>query len=163
MGSFFNKNKPIYEIFTGNETDDEIVKQINGIRTINHRLSSRTRRQWLLNSAFARGQQFMILRRNEDRLVQPRVPGNRKLVMDNLIGPWKEAMIANLVTAIPLFEAIPSTHDADSVSAARLGSDLLNYYWEDWSFILQYITLSGYLADFGNAFIFLFAKIFTFF
>ena len=152
---FFRKNKnAAIEAFTGTEDDGELVQQINGKVATHHQLTHRTRRQWMLNAAFFRGQQFMVLCRNEDRLFQLQAPHGRKQVMDNLMGPWKDQIIANMTMATPVFEGVPTTNDADSVSAARMGSKLLNFYWEDWNFILQFIQLNGYLVDFGNAFVF---------
>lgn len=141
--------------FKGTEDDNELVTQINSRREVYLEESRTTRRQWLQNAAFARSQQWSILHRTEDRLITLQEPGKKRMITLDLIGPWKEHMIANMVTAQPKYEAIPANTDAEAVSAARLGTDILMYYWESWQFSLQYIELCGYLIDFGSAFIYL--------
>lgn len=113
------------------------------------------RRQWLINAAFARGQQFSVLHRTEDRLIDLQEPGRRKQITDDLIGPWVEHQIANMVTAMPTFEVIPSSLGSDSVQAARAGSALLAHYWDDWRFAVHYINHSSNLLNFGNSLVYL--------
>lgn len=141
--------------FRGDEEDDAIATQINTRYSRYLDESRTTRRQWLQNAAFTRMQQWSILHRTEDRLITLQEPGKKRMITVDLIGPWKEHMIANMVMAQPKYEAIPSNTDAESVSAARLGTDLLTYYWETWQFLLQYIELCGYMIDFGSGFIYL--------
>lgn len=141
--------------FTGDEDDTTIAAEIEE-RCSWYESETRTlRRQWLINSAFARGQQFSLLHRTEDRLVNLNLPPGRKQVQVDMIGPWKEHMIANMIKVSPAFEAIPETMDGADVTAARFGTSLLDYYWENWRFIEQYIQICNYLMDFGNAFIYL--------
>jgi len=140
--------------FTGNEDDDELIAEINNRRDNYLRETRSTRRQWLVNAAFARGHQWSRLHRTDDRLVDLKEPGQKRMITVDLIGPWKEHMTANMVTAQPMYEVIPSNTEPEAVSAARLGKDLLIYYWESWQFVLQYIDICNYILDFGNAFLY---------
>ncbi len=74
------------------------------------------------------------------------------MVTDDMIGVWKEHMIANIVTALPQFEAQPDGYSGEQILSARMGSLLLQHYWDDWHFIEQFIQLAGYIIDFANAF-----------
>ena len=134
-------------------TDEaELVKSITSKRSWFMGATRNMRRQWLINAAFSRGQQYVGLMRTEDRLIALQPPGGRKMVTDDMIGVWKEHMTANIVTALPQFEAQPDGYSGDQILAARLGSLLLQHYWDDWVFIKQFIQIAGYIIDFGNAF-----------
>lgn len=140
---------------TGKETDTEIIRDILNKRAWYFEETRVTRRQWLINAAFARSQQWTVLHRTEDRLIFLSEPPGRKQVTVDMIRPWKTHMIANLTLAMPMFQAQPNSLDGAAVSAARVGSGLLQHYWENWIFELDYITLMGYLIDFANAFVYL--------
>ena len=140
---------------TGKESETEIVAAIENRYNWFMTETQSIRRQWLVNAAMARGQQFSILHPNRDTLITLQEPPGRKQVMVDVIGPWKDHMTANLTRALPAFEAIPETMDGKDVSAARTGTALLDYYWENWRFIEDYITISSYIMDFGNAFVYL--------
>jgi hypothetical protein len=155
------KEKEKEAFVLGKETDSELVTLINTRYKRWLDESRNARRQWMMNSAFVRGQQFSLLHRTEDRLLTLKAPPGRILVMDNMIGPWRDHMVANMATAIPSFEAIPANQDSDAVSAARLSSQLLTYYWHAWKFSEKYIKLNTYLVDFANAFVFLNYKVNT--
>jgi len=145
----------VFNIFDGTEEHDIIGAGVEA-KFIWHRdATKRTRRQWLVNAAFARSQQFSVLHRTEDRLVTPVQPGKRKQVTVDKIGPWKKRRIANLVTATPVFKAQPNNLDQDSVSAARVGSQLLAYYFYTWRYMEMYIKQMGYNVDFANHFVYL--------
>jgi hypothetical protein len=135
--------------------DKEIIAVVNDNYTWYMNASRDTRRQWLVNSAFTRGQQWSILHRNEDRLVNLAAPPGRKQIMVDKIGTWKEHTVANIVSAVPMFQAQPTNNDTGSVASARAASSLLTYYWDDWRFDVQKIQMAGYMVDFGNAFVFL--------
>lgn len=138
------------------ESDDTaIVANINGKYSWYIEASKEIRRQWLRNSAFARGQQYFILHRTDDRIIDIVPKNGRKAVMVDKIGTWKDHTVANIIQAVPMFEAIPENNDTESVASARAGTALLRYYWDDWKFDLQLITLATYLVDFGNAFVFI--------
>ena len=140
---------------TKDTSDDTLIEVVKNRCTWFANETQTMRRQWLINAAFARTQQYSILHGTEDRLLYLQEPPGRKQVTVDLIGPWKEHMIANLTTAIPRFEGVPSSLDGDAVSAARFATALLSHYWENWEFALQYITICSYLMDFGSAFVFI--------
>ena len=48
-----------------------------------------------------------------DRIVDLVEPGRRKQVTDDLIGPWVEHMVANMVTALPIFDVVPPDLNAE--------------------------------------------------
>ena len=141
--------------FTGKEKPDDIVASIQGkLRNVLDDTRT-TRRQWLINAAFARSQQWTILRRTEDRLVNLAAPPGRKHVTDDMIRPAKKHFIANMVVATPQFKAVPENlQDSKAITAARFGSSLLSHYWDSWKFVLDYINLLVYIYDFGNAYIY---------
>jgi len=142
--------------FTGKEDKPEIVQEIqNKINTWID--DTRTiRRQWLINSAFARSQQWCILRDTEDQLVNLAAPPGRKQITDDMIKPAKKHFIANMIVATPRFKAIPENlMNSDAISAARVGSALLSHFWDSWKFILDYIQLLSYTFDFGNCYIYI--------
>jgi len=144
-------------VLDGSESDSEIVSNIEAKVSWFMRTTRDQRRQWLINSAFARGQQFSVLHRNDDRLIQLQAPGKRKQVMDDMIGPWVEHTVANMVTAMPEFEGVPANMDPDSVRSARVATGLLAYYRgsKEWSFTNQYVMQSTNVVEFGNAFSYL--------
>jgi len=160
--AFYNKvkrakvipDKKVLGIIRGDENDDAIIDTVNNRLAVFKRQSTSIRRQWLINSAMVRGQQFSVLHRSEDRLINLQAPPGRKLIMDNMITPWRDHMIANMAMALPEFEGIPANWDSQSVTAARFAGALLNHYWDQWYFLYQYVQLSGYLIDFGNSFIY---------
>lgn len=141
--------------FTGKESDETIASSIAERRKWFMRQTHTLRRQWMLNAAFARGQQFSILHPTQDKLIYLQEPPGRKQVQVDVVGPWKEHMIANFTRAMPRFEAVPETMDSADVSGARMGNALLDYYWENWQFADDYITITNYILDFGNAFAYL--------
>lgn len=141
--------------FRGNEDDAKVAMDVVAKRNWGYNTTRTTRRQWLINGAFARSQQWSILHRTEDRLIYLQQPPGRKQVTIDVISPWKEHMIASLVTAMPKFEAVPENLDSENVSAARFGNALIQHYWDSWRFINMYITICNYLLDFGNAFVYL--------
>jgi hypothetical protein len=134
---------------------DELVSSVTKKREWFMSATRTMRRQWLINAAFSRGQQYVQLMRTEDRLIALQPPGGRKMVTDDMIGVWKDHMTANIVTALPQFEAQPDGYSGEQILAARFGTLLLNHYWEDWRFIEQFIQIAGYILDFGNAFTFM--------
>ncbi len=143
------------ELLTGTEKDGEIVSNVRGKITCWENESRDTRRQWMLNSAFARGQQYSVFARNEDRLISVPLPPGRKQVMDDMIGPWKVRRIADMVIAEPEPTVIPALRrDSKSITAARRGKELLEYYRTEWRFQERYIQISGYLIDFANCFVY---------
>lgn len=139
-------------ILTADAPDSEIVANVKNKRMWFMDATRTMRRQWLINAAFARGQQFSILHRTEDRIIDLVDPGRRKQVTDDMIGPWREHMVANMVTATPAFEVIPSSLSTDAVQAARTGSALLSHYYDDWRFSVQYIAHANNILNFGNSF-----------
>jgi len=143
------------QAFSGKEDDDYIAEEIESRRTTFLTETVTMRRQWLLEGAFARGQQFNILHSTEDRLIHLQEPPGRKQIQVDVIGPWIEHMVAKLTQAMPKFEAMPEDMDASSVSAARMGNALLGYYWDNWRFSEDYINLATLVINFGNAFIYL--------
>lgn len=114
--------------------------------------TAQMRKQWLINSAFARGQQYCVYSATEDRLLYLQEPTSRPLFQVDMISPWKEHMIASITRAMPKPEAMPSTTDPSDVSAARLADSLLNHYWHAWRFIELYIQTVNGVLDFGNYF-----------
>ena len=149
VGSYYG------QAFTGEEDNDTIAAGIND-RKNKYLIETKVlRRQWLINSAMARGHQFSYLHRTQDRLINLQELPGRKQVQVDLIKPWKEHMIASLTRAMPKFEAIPETTDSSSISGARMGTSLLDYYWDTWRFITQYITICNGMMDFGNMFVYL--------
>jgi hypothetical protein len=135
--------------------DSALVENVKGKKDWYVQESRATRRQWLINAAFSRGQQFSILHKNDDKLLELREPPGRKQVMIDKIGPWKKNMVANLVAALPVFNAQPTSLDGDDVSASRAADGLLTYYWQHWKFQLDAIKVAAHLCDFGNAYIYL--------
>jgi len=138
--------------FTDDMADADVLAAIDNRLKMFYDETSAVRRQWLVNSAFCRGQQFCVLHRSEDRLIYPQAPPGRKQVTIDMIGPWKEHMIASLTQAMPKPDAMPATTDADDVSASRLANGLLDHYWHDWRFIERFIEIAVNLMDFGNVF-----------
>ncbi len=150
-----DNSKNIGKLLTTDTGESEIISNINNKYTWYLEVSKPIRRQWLVNSAFTRGHQFHILHRDDDRLIEMvALPGRKKIIVDK-IGTWKEHTVANIIAAVPMFEAIPENNDTESVASARAGTALLRYYWDDWRFDVQKIELAGYLVDFGNAFVFI--------
>lgn len=142
-------------ILTGKEKDEEIASFIRDKISIYDDQNKRTARQWLLNAAFARGNQWSVLHDTEDRLINSRKPAGRKLVTDDMVGAWKEYVVANLTIAQPVWETVPKGIKNNDIMAARTGNDILKAYWDEWRFIEKQIELAGYLVDFCNAIILL--------
>jgi len=155
---FARRDKEPENVLTGKERSGEFVEDISGKLERFQRLTRDMRRQWLVNSAMRRGQQFAVLHRNEDRIINLASPLKRKQVMENRIGGWCDHMIANMAMAIPDFEGIPETNDPEAVTSARVASILLKHYWDEWRFLEKYIKICSYTLDFGNAFVFLNAE-----
>lgn len=143
--------KKLSSIIVGNPDDDEIVKNVEQKIDVFMRENRNTRRQWLVNAAFSRGQQFCVLHNTDDRLMYMKAQPGRKLIMDDRIGPWKEYSVSSIVAALPEFQAEPESLDSDAIQSARVGSGLLEHYWREWQFKSKYITLAGHMQDFGNA------------
>ncbi len=143
----------IHELLSGKESEGEIVENIRGKIARWENESRESRRQWLLNAAFARGQHFNVFARTQDRLVRTPTPPGRKQITDDMVGEWKLRQIANMTIAMPRPSVIPNPkRDRKSVTAARYGEALLDYYRDEWRFIERYIALCGGLIDFGNMF-----------
>ena len=147
--------RKLYVLPTG-ATEDTIKEFIRQRLSMFDLQNSRTRRQWLVNSAFSRGQQWSVLDSTEDRLINFK-PSNedRKLITDDMIGPWKKHIVANMTIAKPVWEVQPQSLQYDSIMTARTANDVLDYYWNEWKFAVQQIALSNYLTDFGNGIIYL--------
>lgn len=146
-----NAQAKLASILVGKLTDDEIVANVTQKIDRFMKENRNTRRQWMINAAFTRGQQFAVLHQTEDKLLYMRPQPGRKLIMDDKIGPWKDYSTASIVAALPEFKAEPDSLDGNSVQSARVGSGLLEHYWREWRFKSKYITLAGYMQDFGNA------------
>ena len=144
-------NKHIATLLIGNPSDEEILVNLEGKYSHYIQKSRRIRRQWLINAAFARSQQFCILHDTDDRLVYLSAPEGKKLITDDKISPWKERTAANIVAAIPEFTAEPENIEGSAVMSARMSSALLEHYWRDWNFKSKFIGLANHLIDFGNA------------
>ncbi len=143
----------IHELLSGKESEGEVVENIRGKIARWENDSRESRRQWLLNAAFARGQHFNVFARTQDRLVRTPTPPGRKQITDDMVGEWKLRQVANMTTAMPRPSVIPNPkRDRKSVTAARYGEALLDYYRDEWRFIERYIALCGGLIDFGNMF-----------
>ena len=92
--SFINK---LVNKFTGKEAPPEIVQSIQQkLRNVLDDTHA-TRRQWLINAAFSRSQQWSVLHRTEDRLVNPVAPPGRKHVTDDMVKPAKKHLILLLM------------------------------------------------------------------
>ncbi len=143
------------DILLPNDTDDEIIENVNTKIQRYMQFSRRLRRQWLVNAAMARGNQFSVLYGTESHLIQlPETSGRRK-VQDDMISPWIQHMVANMMMARPDYEAIPENRNTDSVTAARMATNVLRYYWDDWRFIEKDVMINIFLLIFGNAFCFI--------
>lgn len=143
----------IMAAFAPDTPESEIIESILHKRDALQNQLRDTYRQWLINSAFSRGQQFHILHRNEDRLIRLKEPRGRKQVMDDMVGPWKRHQMSNIVMAMPAFECVPVNENSQQRTVARFGTHLLTHYLDTWEFTSQYIDMAAYLIDFGNAFI----------
>ncbi len=109
----------IHELLSGKESEGEIVENIRGKIARWENESRESRRQWLLNAAFARGQHFNVFARTQDRLVRTSTPPGRKQCTDDMVGEWKLRQIANMTTAMPRPSVIPNPkRDRKSVTAA---------------------------------------------
>lgn len=140
------------DVFLKTDTDEEVTARID-MKLEKYEKDSRDfRHQNLLNSAFARGNQWCTLNKRRGVLVSYDDPNQRRRVTDDLISPWKAHTIANMTTALPEFTAVPDgERNSTSVIGARVGTKLLSYYWDAWKFIELYIQMSGYCIDTGNA------------
>jgi len=146
----------IYKDLIGkDDTDTEIVENVNGKIARWTEESTPSREQWMVNAAFARGQHYNLFTKSRDRLINIPAPAGRKQITDDMIGEWKLRQVANMVTATPFPQVIPSKgRDGKSVIAARYGESLLDYYRDEWDFKKRYIALCGSMVDFGNVFAF---------
>ena len=140
-------------VLTGKEPDAEIIEFIRQKISTYDDQNKRTARSWLLTASFARSKQWSVLHDVDDRLIHSRKPAGRKLVTDDMIGPWKEHVVANLTIAQPVWETVPKGIKNTDIMASRTGNDILTAYWDEWRFIEKQIEMAGYLVDFANALI----------
>lgn len=136
-------------------SEAEVVHNIRGKISKWMDESRPSREQWMLNAAFARGQHYNAFTRTRDRVINVPAPPGRKQITDDMIGEWKLRQVANMTTATPYPEPIPTMgNERMSVTAARKAASLLDYYRDEWEFTRKYIELCGAMIDFGNVFAF---------
>lgn len=142
-------------VLTGKEPIPEIESHIRDKIEMYHQQNNDTYRQWLLNAAFGRGQQWGVIgaRSNVWEAVTP--PDGLNYVTDDMITPWKNAMVANLSIGRPAWEAVPNSLAPDATMSARTANDLLDALWDEWRFIEKEIEGNEYLMDFANFLIFI--------
>ncbi len=140
---------------TGKEPYPEIIDHIKTKIAIYNEQNNKTYRQWLLNAAFSRGQQWGVIGRQSNVFESLTPPSGLNYVTDDMIGPWKKATVANLSIGKPLWEAVPKSLAPDAIMAARTANDILDAYWDEWRFIEKEITGNGFLIDFANFLIFI--------
>ena len=124
------------DILLKTDTDDELVSNIDMKVKKWYHESYEIRRQNIINASFARSNQWSVLRKRSDQLIALPEVGSRRKITDDMIGPWKEHTIANMTTALPEFDVVPDGERSSlSVTASRMGTDLLMYYWYAWKFL----------------------------
>lgn len=147
--------KPEVFLLTGKEDDEFIAEHIRSKITQYDSDNKQTARQWMVNAAMARGNQFSVLHEHDDRLIQLKPPPGRKMIMDDMIGPWKEHIIANLTVTRPEWEPIPETYGYVDIMAAGVARDLLAYLWDAWEFQVQQIDIASNIVVYANCIVLL--------
>ncbi|KKL52487.1 hypothetical protein LCGC14_2284970, partial [marine sediment metagenome] len=140
---------------TGKEPFPEIIDHIK-TKIVRYNEQNRTTyRQWVLNTAFACGQQWGVVGKSSNVFESLIPPSGLSYIIDDMIGPWKRAMVANLSIGKPLWEAVPKSLAPDAIMAARTAQDILDGYWDEWRFVEKEIDGNGFLIDFANFLIFI--------
>ena len=151
-----NQDKYTSKLFlTGKEPYPEIIDHIKTKVAIYNEQNKPTYRQWLLNTAFARGQQWGAIGKQSNVFESLTPPSGLNYVIDDMIGPWKKATVANLSIGRPEWEAVPKSLAFDAIMAARMANDILDAFWDEWRFTEKEIESNGFLVDFANFLIFI--------
>jgi len=142
-------------VLTGKEPLPEIISHIEDKIRIYNEQNNATYRQWLLNAAFSRGQQWGVVDTTSNVFSALKAPEGLNYVTDDMIGPWKRAMVANLSIGRPTWQAVPKSLAADAIMSARTANDILDAYWDEWRFAEKEIAGNDFLMDFANFLIFI--------
>jgi hypothetical protein len=115
-------------------------------------------RQWLLNIAFIKGNQYAYFDSGTHTLIKIKRKPGKMILIDNQILPRWKRQVTDLIKNEPVTSAVPATGDEDDIQAAKLGSRVLRAFWRSdnldnklgelgaWMFA----TGNGYLGDRWN-------------
>lgn len=125
-----NKGKPLSQL----KTVDDLCKRVDALKT--HRES--LERQWRLNLAFYKGNQYAYYPPRSNRLETLGVeegskPRHRVRLISNQIMPGVHTLLAQLTKTKPQLFATPGSGAENEVRAAQLAMSLLDHWYADLS------------------------------
>lgn len=141
-----------YKTLTVKSKDSDIVARVEQERGRYNEEARYIRLQWLINSAFIRGKQWIVFDELEKSLVVPQLPKGRKRVTVNKLQSNSQHFQARLIAATPEYEVLPNDFVADEVMFADACKAFLNSQWERGNWREKQLTIAKYLYHFGNAF-----------
>ena len=92
-------------------------------------------RQWKLNMAFYKGNQYVFYNRKSRRIEslptdEGDKPRYRVRLVANQIAPNTQALLSRLVKSKPQFYATPGQASYEAQKASKVAEDLLEYWWD---------------------------------
>jgi hypothetical protein len=115
--------------YTPTPEDQELIKFVND-RCSKWRMDRQTHeRQWFINAAFFRGQQYVEWSAREQRLSVPPAPSHRIRLVINRIFPKVRARLAKFLKNRPKPVVVAATQDQNDKMNARATEQALEFQW----------------------------------
>jgi len=113
---------------------DALVKKVDELERQRELLA----RQWKLNLAFYKGNQYVFFNRKSRRIESLPVddgdkPRYRVRLVANQIAPHSNSLLARLTKTKPTFFATPGQGSYEAQKAAEVAESLLDYWWDRFS------------------------------
>lgn len=126
---YSNSNRP-----PGYAPADSLVKRVDELRTQRGLME----RQWKLNLAFYKGNQYVFYNRRARRIESlPTDDGDkpryRVRLVSNQIAPNTQSLLSRLVKSKPQFYATPGQASYEAQKASKVAENLLEYWWDSFN------------------------------
>ena len=115
---------------TGFASAERLVKRVDDLQ----RQRQLKERQWKLNMAFYKGNQYVFYNRKSRRIEslptdEGDKPRYRVRLVANQIAPNVQSLLSRLVKSKPQFYATPGQASFEAQKASKVAEDLLEYWW----------------------------------
>ena len=115
---------------TGFASAERLVKKVDDLQ----RQRQLKERQWKLNMAFYKGNQYVFYNRKSRRIEslptdEGDKPRYRVRLVANQIAPNVQSLLSRLVKSKPQFYATPGQASYEAQKASKIAEDLLEYWW----------------------------------
>lgn len=109
-------------------------------------------RQWFVNIAMRRGQQYIQLQPGTGLIVNPSDQEDRVRIVVNKMSGIHQTRVAKLIKDMPKLECLPASSQDEDKDLARKGTKMLSWVWHQQKMVEKIIDAAEWAVDTGNGF-----------